>query len=83
MTLASNSDTLLRPEGLAKEGTTLASDSNPLLRPEGLAKEGRRSLPTSTRFSDRKAWPRGQRSLLTLTRFFNREYTEPLPVALL
>ena len=30
----------LRPEGLAKEGTTLASDSDPLFRPEGLAKEG-------------------------------------------
>ena len=30
----------LRPEGLAKEGTTLASDSNPLIRPKGLAKEG-------------------------------------------
>ena len=25
----------------------------------------------------------GRRSLPTLTRFFNREYTEPLPVALL
>ena len=31
--LASNSDPLLRPEGLAKEGTTVASDSDPLLRP--------------------------------------------------
>ena len=31
--LASDSDPPLRPEGLAKEGTTLASDSNPPLRP--------------------------------------------------
>ena len=31
--LAFYSDPLLRPEGLAKEGTTLASDSDPLLRP--------------------------------------------------
>ena len=38
MTLAFDSDPLLRPEGLAKEGATLASDSDPLLRPEGLAK---------------------------------------------
>ena len=30
----------LRPDGLAKEGTTSASDSDPRLRPEGLAKEG-------------------------------------------
>ena len=37
---ASDSDPPLRPEGLAKEGTTLASDFDPLLRPEGLAKEG-------------------------------------------
>ena len=42
-------------------GTTLASDSDPPLRPEGLAKEGRRSLPTPTRLSDRKAWPRKER----------------------
>ena len=31
--LASDSDTPLRPEGLAKEGTMLAFDSDPLLRP--------------------------------------------------
>ena len=37
---ASDSDRLLRPEGLAKEETTLASDSDPLLRSKGLAKEG-------------------------------------------
>ena len=30
----------LRPEGLAKEGTTLIFDFDPLLQPEGLAKEG-------------------------------------------
>ena len=30
--LAFDSDMLLRPEGLAKEGTTVASDSDPLLR---------------------------------------------------
>ena len=30
---ASDSDPRLRPEGLAKEGTTLASDSDPRLRP--------------------------------------------------
>ena len=40
MTLAFDSDPLLRPEGLAKEGATLASDSDPLFRLEGLAKEG-------------------------------------------
>ena len=38
--LASNSDPLLRPEGLAKEGRRSLSDSDPRLRPEGLAKEG-------------------------------------------
>ena len=40
MTLASDSDPLLQPEVLAKEGATLAFDSDPPLRPEGLAKEG-------------------------------------------
>ena len=38
--LASDSDPLLRPKGLAKEGTMLASESDPLLQPKGLAKEG-------------------------------------------
>ena len=31
--LASDSDPLLRPEGLAKKGTTLTSNFEPLLRP--------------------------------------------------
>ena len=58
----------------------LASDSGPPLQPEGLAKEERRSLPTPTRFSDRKAWPT---PLLTPTRVFDRGCTEPLLTALL
>jgi len=63
--LASDSGLPLRLEGLASSPPTptLASDSGPPLRPKGLTKEERRSLPTSTRLSD-------------------REYIEPLLIAL-
>ena len=58
MTLTSDYDLLLRPEGLAKEGTTLTSDSDPLLQLEGLAKEG----TTLSSDSDRLLRPRVHRT---------------------